>query len=80
MSPSGAIEEGSSVTLSCSSEAKPAANYTWFKEHEVSVVAPGQNLTITDITSDLAGNYYCEAHNAIGRHTSTFLFINVTGN
>ncbi|KAG7271891.1 hypothetical protein CRUP_038143 [Coryphaenoides rupestris] len=33
-SPSGEIEEGSSVTLSCSSDANPAAQYTWFKEHE----------------------------------------------
>ncbi|CAL8401720.1 unnamed protein product [Gadus morhua 'NCC'] len=34
VSPSGEIEEGSSVTLSCSSDANPAANYTWFKKKE----------------------------------------------
>ena len=68
------------MTLSCSSVAYPAANYTWFKEHDDSVKETGQNLTITNITSELGGNYYCEAHNAIGRHNSTFLFINVTGN
>ena len=79
-SPSGEIEEGRSVTLSCSSDANPAANYTWFKEHEDSVGESGQNYTITHITSQLGGNYYCQAHNAVGRHNSTFLFIHVTGN
>ncbi|CAL8398870.1 unnamed protein product [Arctogadus glacialis] len=29
VSPSGEVEEGSSVTLSCSSDANPAAKYTW---------------------------------------------------
>ncbi|KAK0137517.1 B-cell receptor CD22 [Merluccius polli] len=80
VSPSGEVVEGSSVTLSCSSDANPAANYTWFKEHEDSVGEPGQNYTITNITSELGGHYYCQAHNAIGRHNSTLLFINVTGN
>ena len=74
-SPSGGIEEGSSVTLSCSSDANPAANYTWFREHEVPVKESGQNYTITHITSEHGGNYYCQAHNEIGRHNSPFLFI-----
>ncbi|CAL8399171.1 unnamed protein product [Arctogadus glacialis] len=77
-SPSGGIEEGSSVTLSCSSDANPAANYTWFKEHEVSVEESGQKHTITNIPPELGGNYYCQAHNEIGRHNSPFLFIKVT--
>ncbi|KAK0132974.1 B-cell receptor CD22 [Merluccius polli] len=76
LSPSGEVVEGSSVTLSCSSDANPAANYTWFKEHEDSVGEPGQNYTITNITSELGGHYYCQAHNAFGRHNSTLLFIN----
>ncbi|CAL8399020.1 unnamed protein product [Arctogadus glacialis] len=78
VSPSGEIEEGSSVTLSCSSDANPAANYTWFKEHQDSVKESGQNYTITNITSEPGGNYYCQAHNEIGHHDSTFLFIKVT--
>jgi hypothetical protein len=79
-SPSGGIEEGSSVTLSCSSDANPAADYTWFKEHEDSVGQSGQNFTITNITSELGGSYYCQPRNAIGHHNSTFLFIRVKGN
>uniref|UniRef100_A0A8C5D7P6 Ig-like domain-containing protein n=1 Tax=Gadus morhua TaxID=8049 RepID=A0A8C5D7P6_GADMO len=65
VSPSGEIVEGSSLTLSCSSDANPAADYTWFK-HGDSVGQSGQNYTITNITSELGGNYYCQAHNAIG--------------
>ncbi|CAL8239827.1 unnamed protein product, partial [Gadus morhua 'NCC'] len=53
VSPSGEIEEGSSVTLSCSSDANPAAEYTWLKIHEDSVKELGQNYTITNITSEL---------------------------
>ncbi|XP_030204248.1 B-cell receptor CD22-like isoform X5 [Gadus morhua] len=77
VSPSGEIEEGSSVTLSCSSDANPVANYTWFKEHE-EMKESGQNYTITNITSEHGGNYYCQAHNAIGLHNATFLLIQVT--
>ena len=74
-SPSGGIKEGSSVTLSCSSDANPAAEYTWFKKHEDSVRESGQNSTITNITSEHGGNYYCQAHNSIGHQNSTFLII-----
>ena len=63
------------MTLSCSSDANPAANYTWFKEHEDSVKESGQKYTITNIISEHGGNYICQAHNAIGLRNSTFLFI-----
>ncbi|XP_030204698.1 sialic acid-binding Ig-like lectin 14 [Gadus morhua] len=77
VSPSGEVEEGSSVTLSCSSDANPAAKFTWFKEHDDSVKGSGQNYTITNIKSELGGNYYCQAHNAIGHHNSTWSSVNV---
>ncbi|XP_056440155.1 B-cell receptor CD22-like isoform X1 [Gadus chalcogrammus] len=77
VSPSGEVEEGSSVTLSCSSDANPAAKYTWFKAPEIPVKGSGQNYTITNITSELGGKYYCQAHNAIGHHNSTWSSVNV---
>ncbi|XP_069386255.1 B-cell receptor CD22-like isoform X2 [Paralichthys olivaceus] len=67
VSPSGEIMEGSSVTLTCSSDANPAANYTWYKEDEDSPRASGQNFTITNITAEHGGNYRCEAQNRRGR-------------
>uniref|UniRef100_A0A3B4UK70 B-cell receptor CD22 n=1 Tax=Seriola dumerili TaxID=41447 RepID=A0A3B4UK70_SERDU len=67
VSPSGEILEGSSVNLTCSSDANPAANYTWYKENEDSPKASGQIFTITDFRPEHSGNYYCEAQNTRGR-------------
>ncbi|XP_076583703.1 cell adhesion molecule CEACAM5-like [Chaetodon auriga] len=79
VSPSGETGEGSSVTLSCSSDANPAANYTWYKENEDSPKASGQNFTITDFRAEHSGNYYCEAQNKRGRHNSTLYLFVVAG-
>ncbi|XP_074487391.1 B-cell receptor CD22-like [Sebastes fasciatus] len=75
VSPSGEIVEGSSVTLTCSSDANPAAYYTWYKENEDSPEASGQIFTITDFRAEHSGNYYCEAQNNRGRHHSTLHLI-----
>ncbi|KAL7403630.1 hypothetical protein ABVT39_003222 [Epinephelus coioides] len=79
VSPSAEIVEGSSVTLTCSSDANPAANYTWYKEDEDSPKASGQIFTITDIRAEHSGNYYCEAQNTRGRHNSTLHLTVVAG-
>ena len=71
VSPSGEIMEGSSVTLTCSSDANPAANYTWYKEDEDSPTASGQIFTITNITAEHGGKYQCEAQNTQGRSNTT---------
>ncbi|XP_073331356.1 B-cell receptor CD22-like [Pagrus major] len=75
VSPSAEIVEGSSVTLTCSSDANPAANYTWYKENEDSPEASGQIFTITDFRAEHSGNYSCEAQNRRGRHNSTLQLI-----
>uniref|UniRef100_A0A3B4DQR9 Ig-like domain-containing protein n=1 Tax=Pygocentrus nattereri TaxID=42514 RepID=A0A3B4DQR9_PYGNA len=67
ISPSGEIVEGSSVTLTCSSDGNPPVkNYTWFKEGGTSPVGSGQNYIIINITADHTGLYYCEAQNDHG--------------
>ncbi|XP_035855919.1 B-cell receptor CD22-like [Sander lucioperca] len=71
VSPSAEIVEGSSVTLTCSSDANPAANYTWYKENEDSPKASGQIFIITNFRAEHSGNYYCEAQNRRGRQNST---------
>ncbi|CAI5686113.1 unnamed protein product [Oreochromis niloticus] len=71
VSPSGELVEGSSVTLTCSSDANPAANYTWYKENDNSAKASGQNFIITDFRPEHSGSYYCEAQNTRGRRSST---------
>ncbi|XP_034058943.1 B-cell receptor CD22-like [Gymnodraco acuticeps] len=72
VSPSAEREEGSSVTLTCSSDANPAANYTWYKEDEDSPKASGQIFTITDFRAKHSGSYSCGAQNKLGRSNSTF--------
>ncbi|XP_035856326.1 B-cell receptor CD22-like [Sander lucioperca] len=79
VSPSAEIVEGSSVTLTCSSDANPAANYTWYKENEDSPKASGQIFTITDFRAEHSGNYYCEAQNRRGRQNSTLHLTVVVG-
>uniref|UniRef100_A0A671TFV6 Ig-like domain-containing protein n=1 Tax=Sparus aurata TaxID=8175 RepID=A0A671TFV6_SPAAU len=71
VSPSAEIVEGSSVTLTCSSDANPAANYTWYKENVDSPKASGQIFTITDFRAEHSGNYSCEAQNRRGRNKTT---------
>ncbi|XP_051801940.1 B-cell receptor CD22-like [Acanthochromis polyacanthus] len=79
VSPSGEIMEGSSVTLTCSSDANPAANYTWYKENEDSPKASGQNFSIINATSKHSGKYYCEVRNSRGHHNSSLDLIIAPG-
>ncbi|XP_071219328.1 titin-like [Salvelinus alpinus] len=80
VSPSGEIVEGSSVTLTCSSDANPPVNkYTWYKNNVTSPKASGQSYSITNIISEDRGEYYCEAKNGRGSMNSTALMIIVAG-
>ncbi|XP_031672045.1 B-cell receptor CD22-like [Oncorhynchus kisutch] len=70
VSPSGEIVEGSSVNLTCSSDANPPVeNYTWYKRNVTSPKASGQSYTIHNVSSEDREGYYCEALNIIGRET-----------
>ncbi|XP_031677506.1 sialoadhesin isoform X10 [Oncorhynchus kisutch] len=78
VSPSGGIVEGSSVTLTCSSDANPPVDkYTWYKKNVTSPKASGQSYSITNISSEDRGEYYCEASNIKGTETSIPVHINV---
>ncbi|XP_076842834.1 contactin-3-like [Brachyhypopomus gauderio] len=74
--PSGERVEGGSVTLTCSSDANPPVlNYSWFKQRAAAdtLLGTGQNYSITNISSQHSGLYYCTAHNQLGHHNSTAL-------
>ncbi|XP_045061678.1 B-cell receptor CD22-like [Coregonus clupeaformis] len=78
VSPSGEIVEGSSVTLTCSSDANPPVNkYTWYKKNITSPKASGQSYNITNISSEDSGEYYCEADNKYGHLNSSPVFVDV---
>uniref|UniRef100_A0A3P8TUE2 Ig-like domain-containing protein n=1 Tax=Amphiprion percula TaxID=161767 RepID=A0A3P8TUE2_AMPPE len=75
--PSGEIVEGSSVNLTCSSDANPVANYTWYKENQTLLQGPEHIYHFTSISPDDRGIYYCKAENQFGHINSLFLFLNV---
>uniref|UniRef100_A0A4W5JTF4 Ig-like domain-containing protein n=1 Tax=Hucho hucho TaxID=62062 RepID=A0A4W5JTF4_9TELE len=78
VSPSGEIVEGSSVTLTCSSDANPPVDkYTWYKKNVASPKASGQSYSITNIISEDSGEYYCEAENKYGRLNSSSVSVDV---
>ncbi|KAJ8362493.1 hypothetical protein AAFF_G00371990, partial [Aldrovandia affinis] len=80
VSPSGEIVEGSSVTLTCISNANPPVQrYTWFKNSRAITSWRGseQSYTIKDIKPSDSGEYYCEAVNGVGRGWSPHIPIKV---
>ncbi|XP_038559925.1 B-cell receptor CD22-like [Micropterus salmoides] len=77
VSPSAEIVEGSSVTLTCSSDANPAAKYTWYKENQTLIQRPGDIYHFTSISSKDSGIYHCKSENEYGQINSTSVSIDV---
>uniref|UniRef100_A0A8C9XDP2 B-cell receptor CD22 n=1 Tax=Sander lucioperca TaxID=283035 RepID=A0A8C9XDP2_SANLU len=77
VSPSAEIVEGSSVNLTCSSDANPAANYTWYKENQQLLQGPESIYHFPSISSEDRGNYQCKSENQFGRTNSTSLVLDV---
>ncbi|XP_072514060.1 B-cell receptor CD22-like [Salminus brasiliensis] len=76
ISPSCEIVEGSSVTLTCSSDANPPVKiYTWFKGS--SSVGKGETYSFTNISSEDSGGYTCLSRNELGERNSTAVYLNV---
>uniref|UniRef100_A0A8C1V8D8 Ig-like domain-containing protein n=1 Tax=Cyprinus carpio TaxID=7962 RepID=A0A8C1V8D8_CYPCA len=75
INPAGLVLEGRSVTLSCSSDANPAVNYTWYRDTErpLNPVQTGPNLTINNTDPTHSGRYYCTAENKHGTQNSSVL-------
>uniref|UniRef100_A0A8C2XNY9 Ig-like domain-containing protein n=1 Tax=Cyclopterus lumpus TaxID=8103 RepID=A0A8C2XNY9_CYCLU len=71
------IVEGSSVTLTCSSDANPAANYTWYKKNQPRPHGEEPQLVFSSIQSSDSGQYLCEAENHLGKKRSEFISIDV---
>ena len=67
------------MALSCSSDANPAATYTWFKVNRAypsREMKEGQQLVFSYMLSSESGQYRCEATNKWGKDSVTY-FINV---
>ncbi|XP_062278667.1 B-cell receptor CD22 [Scomber scombrus] len=85
LSQSGQLSEGSSVNLTCSSVANPAAdNYTWYKStgspsssSQLLQVGSGQVLSIPSVEASHTGLYLCQARNRLGENNSTKVLLTV---
>ncbi|KAI5629381.1 B-cell receptor CD22-like [Silurus asotus] len=76
ISPSGEIVEGSSVNLTCSSNANPPVEtYTWFNGR--TSVGKGKTYTVSKISSEDSGEYKCMCSNEVGHQNSTSVTLNV---
>ncbi|KAK3511201.1 hypothetical protein QTP70_032252 [Hemibagrus guttatus] len=76
ISPSGEIVKGSSVTLTCSSDANPPVqNYTWFKK--VTSLGNEKTYTISKISSEDSGEYKCKCRNEVGHQYSNSVTLNI---
>ncbi|KAI4895895.1 hypothetical protein NFI96_014988 [Prochilodus magdalenae] len=76
ISPPGGIVDGSSVTLTCSSDAYPPVKiYTWFKGS--TSVGNGDTYNIPNIRSEHSGEYTCQSRNEHGERRSIAAQINV---
>ncbi|KAI4905214.1 hypothetical protein NFI96_008813, partial [Prochilodus magdalenae] len=68
---SGQMVEGGSVTLTCSSDANPPVlTYRWFNQGSDVELGTGQNYSITNISSQHSGPYYCTGQNQLGQNRS----------
>uniref|UniRef100_A0AAZ3R0S6 Ig-like domain-containing protein n=1 Tax=Oncorhynchus tshawytscha TaxID=74940 RepID=A0AAZ3R0S6_ONCTS len=82
VSVSGEIDEGSLVTLTCSSDANPPVkSYTWYMRNgtEVSVLQTGagrDKYIIPNVSLGDKTQYYCRAENKMGAQNSTALDLN----
>ncbi|XP_016117232.1 B-cell receptor CD22-like [Sinocyclocheilus grahami] len=76
ISPSGEIVEGDSVTLSCSSDANPPAEISWFKGGRF--VGSGRIYSISNISSDHSGEYKCKSRNEHGERYSDAVTLNMS--
>ncbi|XP_035862371.1 B-cell receptor CD22 isoform X2 [Sander lucioperca] len=71
------VEEGRSVTLTCSAKGSPTPTFTWVKNKQDAVVKTGAEWMITSITESQDGEYHCKAANKHGTTQSNPVTIEV---
>uniref|UniRef100_UPI0037E98208 B-cell receptor CD22-like n=1 Tax=Semicossyphus pulcher TaxID=241346 RepID=UPI0037E98208 len=76
--PSGPVQEGSIVTLTCSSSANPAVkNYTWYRADGGRETFVGTGRVFKMKASQVSGPFFCKAENDLGAGRSNNTQIDV---
>uniref|UniRef100_H3ACN0 Ig-like domain-containing protein n=1 Tax=Latimeria chalumnae TaxID=7897 RepID=H3ACN0_LATCH len=77
--PHSDIKEGDDVTLTCNTEGSnvTATEFWWYKNNKKVMDRQQQTLQLTNIKSDNAGNYVCEARNKTAFTESAAFYLNV---
>lgn len=70
MSPPGGAVQNGSVTLTCQSDANPAAKYAWFRGNQGKPVREDGRLFFISLQASDCGEYFCTAQNQLGMKTS----------
>ncbi|XP_063420706.1 hemicentin-1-like [Mytilus trossulus] len=60
------VNEGQTVTATCTAQGSPTITYTWFKDNTNTQLSTGSVLQIISSTRTEAGTYLCRATNAFG--------------
>ncbi|XP_033841477.2 B-cell receptor CD22-like [Periophthalmus magnuspinnatus] len=81
VSPSGSLSAGQTVTLSCSSRAKPPVHhFTWFRHSSQGPANVSQGHTYSfNFSKASHGEYYCEAWNKVGKQQSQVMHVGPGG-
>lgn len=74
---SGPLLEGSSVSLFCSSRAKPpVTNFTWYRGDEEED-EHGQSLVLNDLDLGHSSDFHCQAKNDLGEEVSATIQLDI---
>ncbi|XP_060907094.1 B-cell receptor CD22-like [Labrus mixtus] len=77
-SPSSDITEGRTLRLACSSPAAtPQTRFRWYKSTSSSLKHTDQVWSVSDITSEASGSYFCQIQTGDKVQNSTMLHIDV---
>uniref|UniRef100_H3A808 Ig-like domain-containing protein n=1 Tax=Latimeria chalumnae TaxID=7897 RepID=H3A808_LATCH len=77
--PRGDIKGGSDVSLTCNSNGNPKPSYKWFQSKGKGWADKGTGnvLTLSQVTSEDQGEYYCQAQHELGEINSPMIPINI---
>ncbi|XP_068425862.1 myelin-associated glycoprotein-like [Clinocottus analis] len=75
---SSPVVEGSSVTLTCNTNANPAVDsFTWYKVDADQVTAVGSKNRLSTTVSEVDNTFYCQVRNSYGNQNSSTTQIDV---